>query len=263
MKLFKISIAFLAFFFLGISLNAQPESYPKNEMNYQLGLNSGLFKDQNFSPLNYSNIGGLGAVEYSRFGKNPNTVWSTSLELNYNEISTDAAEIFSADLFQANIRFSYLKKIKQKDNRLSIFLGPEFQSNNSTVFFNGTASFTYLFAHSLNAKAMATYQLDDSQSLKMKLSVPVVHWLVRPPHAGFNKTTEANQFSPLKLITAEGEFTSINDYVAVDWNLEYAKKLNKKFSLTLGYALNFQRIFADEKMIRVNNQLTVGLRKQF
>jgi len=263
MKLFKISIAFLAFSFLGIGLNAQTDSYPKNEMNYQLGLNFGLFKDQNFSPLNYSNIGGLGAIEYSRYGKNPNSVFSTSLELNYNEISTDAAEIFNSDLFQANIRFSYLKKIKENNNRLTIFLGPEFQSNNSVVFFNGIASFTYLFAHSLNAKAMATYKLDDSQSLRTKLSVPVVSWLVRPPHAGFNKTTEANQSNPLKLITEEGKFTSINDYVAVDWNLEYVRKLNKKFSLTLGYALNFQRIFAEEKLIRVNNQLTVGLRKQF
>ncbi len=263
MKFTRIIITCLAFSFLGISLFAQTESIPKNEMNYGLGLNYGLFKDQNFSPLNYSNIGFVGTIGYARYGKNPNTIFSTSLAVNYNVISTAAAEVFNSDLYQADIRFSYLKKYYQKEDKLSIFVGPEFQSNNSLVLFNGVNSFTYLFTHSLNVKTMATYKLGDNQSLKMGISIPLVNWLVRPPHAGFNKTTVDNLTKPVRLLVDEGEFASLNKYTAVDWNLEYVKRINDKYNLTLGYGLNFQRIFADEKMIRVNNQISLGLTKQF
>ena len=263
MKFTRFTITFLAFFFLGSSLFAQTESIPKNEMNYGLGLNYGLFKDQNFSPLNYSNIGFAGTIGYARFGKNPNTLFSTSLALNYNVISTDVTDVFNSNLLQCDIRFSFLKKYYQKEDKLSIFIGPEFQSNNSMVLFDGASAFTYLFTHSLNAKAMATYKLNGNQSLKMGVSIPLVNWLVRPPHAGFNKTTAENVGKPISLITDEGKFASLNEYTAIDWNVEYVKKMNEKFSFTVGYGLNFQRIFADEKMIRLNNQLTLGLKKQF
>ena len=263
MKITRLICYFFCFTLFSGQLSAQDATTHKNEMSYTLGTNFGYFKDQNFSPLNYSIFGYTGKVHYARHHAGGKNIFGVGFDLNLNSIYSDASEFFKAGHYQANITIDYLRKIPVSNGRISLYAGAQFQSNNGMVFWDGADAFSYIFNHSLNAAGSATYRMDERQFLKMNLSVPLVGWLVRPPHAGFDKTTFENRTKPLKLATVDGTASSFGNYTAIDWNTEYHRKINEKFDLKIGYGLNVQRTFSDEKLIRFNNQITVGITKKF
>ncbi len=243
--------------FASTSSYGQLTNFSNKELGVTVGYNYGYFKDLNYSPLNYKQGGLAIAFDYTFPNRRNGDLWNIHLGFAPNTIESVAAEHFTADYLIGDIRFDYLKKMKTKNARLSAYLGGQFNSHHNFVNWDGLDSFTYLFGHNLAAKGQVKWQLKNKHSIQSSLAIPVVSWTVRPPYNGFNKTTEENESSPLKLITAEGKLTTVNTYFMVDWDIQYRFVTKGKWDLALKYSLQYEHYKDVHSLTRLQNQVAV------
>ena len=170
---------------LHFGLHAQHLNAPmqKGEYGIQLGMNQGYFKDLNFSPLNYTSPGYHFAFYLQK--QNEKSYWRIALEADYTNLQSKVADYLETLYLMPQLQFSWLKKLNLGGDRLSLFVGPQLEGQINYMDWNGQDSFSYMFAYSLNAQAIADYQLSERQHISSALSVPLLTLLVRPPSQWF------------------------------------------------------------------------------
>lgn len=257
MKIIHFLTVCLTIIIASTSGYGQATNFANKELGITVAYNYGYFKDLNYSPLNYQQKGLAIAFDYTFPNRRNGNLLNVHLGFAPNSIETQTAEYFTADFYTGTIQFDYLKKMKTTKSKLITYLGGQFNSNNSFVFWEDTNSFSYTFAHNISIKGQVNWQLNQNRSIQTSLSVPLVNWLVRPPYNGFNKTTEANESRYLRLLTEEGKLTSVNDYVAFDWDIQYRFKTNGKWDIALKYGLQYQHYKEVHSLTRLQNQVAV------
>lgn len=257
MKIIPFLTLYLAMIIASVNSYGQETNFSNKELGITLGYNYGYFKDLNYSPLNYQQKGLSFAFDYTFPNRRNGDLMNVHLGFTPNTIESPAAEHFIADYLIGDIRFDYLKKMKSAKPRLTAYLGGQFNSHHNFVNWDGLDAFTYLFGHQLAAKGMVKWQLNSKRSIQSSLAIPVVGWTVRPPYNGFNKTTEANEASPLKLITAEGQLTTVNKYFLVDWDIQYRIETKSKWDIALKYSLQYEHFKDEHSLKRLHNQFAV------
>lgn len=251
MKTYQSSILIILLFFCTCSLIAQ-----QKEFTVSIGTNHGYFKDSNYSPLNYQQKGMSLGLDYTKYSKDH--LFGVHLDFSLNNLQTNAAEHFASDYLMGTIAIDFLKKSKSFQNKSSLYLGGQVQTNNHLVYYDGFESFTYMFNHSVALKGFYTTSNSTRHSFQTSLSIPLFNYMVRPPLNGFDKTTESNEEHPLRLLTADGKITSINTFLAVDWAIKYRYAMSQNFDLAIGYNIQYQRHKDIHQLTRLENQFAVS-----
>jgi len=253
MKIYQSSILILTILFCSLSLTAQ-----QNEFVVSIGTSQGYFKDSNFSPLNYQQQGTALRLAYTRYGKGNQYLFSAHLDFSYNTLHNNAAEHFTSEYIMGTISIDFLKKSTPFRNKSSYYLGGQIQTNNHVISYDGLESFSFMFNHSLSLKGFYTISIRSRHSFQTSLAIPLVNYMVRPPFNGNNKTIEANQERPLRLLTADGKITSVNTFLAVDWFSQYRYAVSRNFDIAVGCNLQYQRHKDMHHLARLENQLTIS-----
>ena len=176
---------------------------------------------------------------------------------------TDNIPHFNSDYLVGTLAINYLKKYSKREQLNSWYVGGEFKTNNQIVSFDDLEGFTYLFNHSLGIKGRYDWQQGEHLSFSARLAVPIINYLVRPPYNGFNKTTEANEEAPLRLLTQEGKLTSLNNFLELDFLIRTSYQLNERWAINVDGALLYQRHRDIHQFTRLNYQTSIGFTMAF
>ncbi len=256
MKQLKWPLFILSILLFSQSMYGQKEGV-KKEFGITVGINSGYFKDINFSPLNYRQSGPVFGLNYLRT-KDNKTHFGIELTAGINSLNSKVTERFKSDYYIGNLRVEYLKRISTEDKKLNWHIGGQFLSSNHFVVYEGLNGFTFNFAHSLGIKGMATCQLSPNISIRSSLSLPLLAYVIRPPYNGFDKTTAENGEKPLKLLTREGDFKSLNKYMLLEWKNQFRYKASDRLDLAFNYNLTFQKVNEDTPLTQLQNQFSIS-----
>lgn len=250
----KIILLLLLSFFIGQEVQAQQI----NDFEIALGGNQGYFKDYKFSPLHYNETGALLSLEYSRRKVEGNSILTAKLDAGMDFLNTDIADYLKTNIWDVDIEAAYLRKLPVA-TKFDLYAGAQYHTKINFVDFGGLDGFSWLFNHSLDLKVRGEYPLANNQSLSSSLSIPIVGFLNRPVHTTYDKDLlEAFEERFIGFIFS-GDLSSVNKYVAFDWETKYRRPLTKKMDLAVTYALAYQRVTDDTEFTHLQNQLRVGI----
>lgn len=231
----------------------------RNNISIKLGYDNTLFKDLNFSPLNYSSNSFGVQVGYVREFKKGNELF-TNAGFSNGTLQSKASDYFNSDRYLINFKLGYLQKITSKENKFQVKVGLQYHSFLNMVFYDGTEAFTYYGLHSSDIIGKLHYQLNVRHSLNTTLEIPIFGLLVRPPYSGINKFQQEN--SDFKIATT-GKLTSLNDFFALKWTLDYKYLLDDNRYLLVSYSFGRNSTNYLHKAIIIENQILIGIQFEF
>ena len=239
---------------------SQPTS---NQIGLEIGFIKGHYKDLNFSPLNYTENGSLFSVSYVRRKPEGKHLFTADIDFANGQMKSEGSGFFSSQHILGNIEFSFLWRLNQrKNNNLSFFLGPQYNSFIQYVDWNDQSSWTYLATHGLNLKGFVGYKASQRRRFEMSISIPVVQIFVRPPYNGYDLYIQENSENVFKLIF-RGELASFNQYIAVDWKTVYRYAASDHLDFVFGYLFRYQNVSGYNKVTHIQNHFTFGFAIKF
>jgi len=233
-----------------------------NRIGLEIGYNQGYLKDDNFSALNYKESGLLYSLSYTNQNPDGKGVFNVDMDFSLGKLKTSVSEDFMSAITIANLEVSYVRKLKTKDNHISLYLGGQYNSYLQILDWKDFESFSFLATHGIGIKGLLAYHLDSKQKLTASLFIPVFQDLVRPPYNGINETIIENQDNTVKLI-GTGKPSSFNTYVAFDLKFNYSYSISSRYDLATTYLLRYQNVSETNTVKHLENQLTVGLNYKF
>lgn len=237
-----------------------PESR-KNTIQLQVGLEQGLFKDLNFSPMNYSSRGLAANLGYQRNLKNDDCFFFSSNfqfgELKFGELYTYITDFNTSDHYNFNMEFGYLKSIPNNSTKINVLVGGQYHSYLDIVFYDGSEAVTFYGLHSLDLTGNISWNISEKQTLLNTISLPVFGLLVRPPWTGWDKYIVEHQNKPLPVFF-RGNWASLNKFFALNWNIQYQYTISRKWDLTAKYQFRYYRTEELKTAIIPSNQFTIG-----
>lgn len=256
---YKNSLLLLALLIGGIvHANAQSDVQipKKNSIEIKAGINHTFFKDLNYSPLNHSGSGpGIG-LQYQRITKQGNLI-SASLGFSVTTLKSPASIYFDASRYLANLEANYLKRLDLGKEGWKLHVGGGYHSYVDVLFYDGTEAISFFTIHGIDLAAKLSYQIKAKHSLGTSLSIPILGLLVRPPYTGWDKFIGESQDAPAKVFF-RGNWTSLNDFLGLNWNLSYAYDLSPAWDLIADYSFQYYRTSQLDLVNIANNQLRVG-----
>ena len=257
----KILLIILCLLVIVFDIRSQSEKFKKNNVGIRYGANFSGLHDRNFSPLFYYESGSYYALRYER--TNGKSLFYFFSDFSSGKLRTKTSDHFTSIYIKGGIDLSYLRKTSISPNRnLQSFLGVGVQSFNHYIDYQEQEAFSFLLAHSVAFKYVTGYSLSNWHKVQLRLSIPVITLLVRPPYNGYDEELKENQKSPLKLIT-DGKIVSLGQYFAVSSQLGYTYILNRHFDLNGEYNFAFFQSRTLKRATHFHNQVLAGITFKF
>jgi len=261
----------ICFFCSGMTLTAQVQTEPtrkQKKVNHEIGLtagyNFGIFKDLNYSPLQYSSNGLLYGLNYKKTNKQSGNIFLAQLDFNADTVQTPRSKELGANTIQANLGLGYLKNIKlSKSDKWNVAVGGKYNFFIQYLDYQDQAAYSFLANHSIDAMALVEYKLDAKQSISAQLSTPLVSLIVRPPYNGGNEELAYNNENhPLKVIT-NGHVGTVNKLFAYDLKLCYTYQFSDRLSANVTYLNRYQNVNDTKSLVQMQHQISAGLSLKF
>lgn len=255
----KSMLIFILLIFTIFTLTARDpkdKAIDKNIIHLQLGLEGGCFKDLCFSPLNYSSNGLAADIGYQR-NLDSNSRIFISLDAQLGRLNTPASEFYTSDHYNFSLELRYLRNIPVKFSKIKIGVGGQYHPYLDLVFKGETDAKTFFGLHSLDLAGNIIWDISARHSMHSTISLPVFGLLIRPPWTGWDKfITEPQTSSVLLFFT--GKWTSLNDFFAFNWDLQYHFAISRNWDLTAKYLFRYYRTEVLHSAIIPSNQVTIG-----
>jgi hypothetical protein len=226
----------------------------KNNINLGFGLGCGYLKDLNYSPLSYSSVGVVVNASYLRNLKNNNLLFLTS-NIQYGELNTAVSEYNTSDHYNVNLELGFLGIIPVNVSEIKFRLGGQYHAYFDIVFYDSESAITFYGLHSLDLSGIISWDISPRHALSSTISLPVFGLLVRPPWTGWDMYTIYHESYPLFF---KGRWTSLNDFFAVNLNIQYHFSIVTRWDLTAKYLFRYYRTDELETAIIPSNQFTIG-----
>ncbi|WP_291727224.1 hypothetical protein [Bernardetia sp.] len=234
----------------------------KNNIGIQIGGNYSYFKDLNYSPLNYLGRGVLLGINYQRITKKGDIFFS-NIDFSSSTIKPNKEiESFEADYYLANLEVGYLKKIPQRNERLVLHIGGGYHTYFNATFYDGVEAISFFALHGIDLTGRLSYRLSSRQQITTSLSVPIFGLMSRPPYTGWDKFIVESQNNPVRVFF-RGKWTSFNDYLVVDYDLNYSYKCSPKWAASANYRLQYYKTEQIHSVKSMNQQISLGLNFNF
>ena len=255
-KITLISTLFLLCIITLAAQNGRDEVIRKNILQLQFGPELGYFKDLNFSPLNYSNSGLAINFGYQRYLKNDNRLFF-SAGFSPDELKTDASEFNTSDHYNLNLELGFLKNIRTNSPKIKTQLGGQYHAYFDIVFYDSESAITFYGLHSLDLTGSISWDISSRHALSSTISLPVFGLLIRPPWTGWDTYISEHEANRLPLFF-RGKWTSLNDFFAVNLNIQYQFAIGPGWDLTAKYLFRYCRTDELKTAIIASNQFTIG-----
>ena len=260
-KITLISTLFLLCIITLAAQNGRDEVIRKNILQLQFGPELGYFKDLNFSPLNYSNSGLVIDFSYQRYLKNANRLF-VSTGISSGDLNTAVSEFNTSDHYNFNLELGFLKNIPINASELKLWLGGQYHFYFDAIFYEGTEAITFYGLHGFDLTGSISWDISSKHELSSTISLPVFGLLLRPPWTGWDKYIVEHEDNRLPLYF-RGKWTSLNDFLAFNWNIQYHFAITPGWSLTAEYQFRYYRTDELKTAIIMSNQFTAGTRFSF
>ncbi len=233
----------------------------KNALRVQVGLQQGYFKDLNFSPLNYSSIGLAVKLGYERELKNNDRLFFT-INPQLGRLRSEASKYTTSDHYTINLELGYLADLPIKSSKIEAMVGGQLHSYLDLTFYGGTNAVSFFGLHSVDLLGQISWNISEKQILESNFSLPVFGLLSRPPYTGWDKYIVEHANNPVPVFF-RGDWTSLNDYLAFAWNVQYQYELAPTVDLIAEYQFSYHRTKQIKTAILPSNQITFGTRLKF
>lgn len=232
----------------------------KKAISIDIGYSNTVMKDITYSPLNYKGSSISLALGYEK--ENNGGKYYVAADFSSQVISSVASSTFDTDLLFGNIELGYLKRLKTSSEQIELFVGAQAHTMANVLFFDNEESFGFFVLHSLDLSAEIQYALSQKHQLRTGLNVPIFGFLTRPPYTTIDLFISENDGDPVKILS-RGNWTSLNDFFAINWKLSYRYQLSDKWNLKVENNLRYYKTSQLSKAIILNNQLSFGLTYNF
>lgn len=258
--LIRVIILILAFT-ASTNIFGQVNNVKKHSVGLSAGYNFSSVYDHKFSPLLYSERGTNYLLNYIRI--NDKAILSMALNFSEGELKTKASRFFDSKYIKAEIDFGYLRRaFASANSNIMQYLGTGLHSYNHYIDYDGQGSFSFLIAHSIDLKYTINYRCANRNNLQLRISLPVVTLVVRPPYNGYDEELKENRSEPFRLIT-NGKIASINNYFAITNQLIYSYSLTQRFDINCQYKFGLYYTRFEEKLVHIQNQIFIGTSLKF
>ena len=227
----------------------------KNNINLGFGLGRGYLKDQNYSPLSYSSSGVVVNAGYLR-NINGNLLFLTS-NVQFGDLNTAVSEFNTSDHYNINLELGFLKNIPINCSEIKFRLGGQYHAYFDIVFYDSESAITFYGLHSLDLTGSISWDISSKHALSSTISLPVFGLLIRPPWTGWDMYITEHEDNRLPLFF-RGKWTSLNDFFAVNLNIQYQFAIGPGWDLTAKYYFRYYRTDELKTAIIASNQLTIG-----
>lgn len=258
MKKYTISL-FALLCFLNIVQSQDSEKMLKNQIEVGFGYQNIYLKDNNFSTLNQVGGGFATLLNYKRASKN---IFGVSLQFSPGNVNSGPDNGFTTSYINASLEFEYLSKLTQGENAYQFFLGPVYNTRVLYLDWNDLDAFSYVATHGISIKGLISKKVKEKHLFQATFSVPVFQFLGRPPYNGIDEFIIENQDSPAKIILS-GTPTSINNYVALEFCVNYKYKLTQQIDWYTNYTLFAQKVKAPNLLKSFSNTILTGIAINF
>lgn len=255
-KLKYIIPIFLLFTF---SLKAQK----KHTIGLSYGVNSGLLKDLNYSPLHYKESGHLFSFQYLRHNPKRKNIFEIGIDFSSGKTKTDVSTFLTANYIYGKLNASYYRKINaSKNNKWNFYAGAGYATNLFYVEWDDNEAFSYVATHGLVLNFKTNYSINKRNQVYSTISIPFLQLLARPPYNGRDEFIIENENSPAKIFF-NGTLTSFNKYYGFSWTTKYIFNVSKLIDLSVNYNLNLQKVTGVNKLTHLQNQVQAGINIKF
>ncbi len=245
------------------------EKYPQNGLSIQFGWQWNRAQDLVFSPLVYtgSSFTNL-TIQYERYQKRG--IHQINLGYNQSDITaaplitfTDFGQSFTripSVLRQIHLHYGYAHLIKNTDT-FQWYVGGilETQLHHTSYNFGVSDDDGYLFSNDLQTWLIAFLQLDSKNRIRLNLSLPLLTYATRPKFAIVDNEEIQHDGSGLAFLYQQGEWASLNNYLALDFNLTLDHRISNTAAIQLGYGLEYDRHEQPLSTSILKNQFNLGV----
>lgn len=232
---------------------AQSSLIPVKKLGLYAGPHQAVYKDLNFSPLNYS-AQGLGIALTYQY-ESPKTLFATNLNFSGSTLSTSGIGHFDSQRYIVNLGVSYLKSLSRSSRNI-LYAGLQLHSYFDLANYDELEAVSYLILHTLDIQGVFVHNLRPRHQLQYAVAIPIFGFLARPPYTGWDKSISDD--SPAKVIT-QGKWTSLNDFVSINPSISYHFRVNEKISLSAKFDLQYQKTDHLKTLKSLTFQQSAGL----
>jgi hypothetical protein len=174
-------------------------------------------------------------------------------------LNTEVSEFNTSDHYNINLELGFLKNIPINSSKIRIFLGGQYHTYIDIVFYKGTKAITFYVLHSLDLTGCISWDISSKHALTSTISLPVFGLLVRPPWTGWDKYIIDHEYEENRFpLFFRGKWTSLNDFFAVNLNIQYHFTIGPGWDLTAKYLFRYYRTNELKTVIIPSNQFTIG-----
>ncbi len=120
-----------------------------------------------------------------------------------------------------------------------------------------TEAITFYGLHSLDLTGSISWDISSKHALSSTISLPVFGLLIRPPWTGWDMYIVEHEDNRFPLFF-RGKWTSLNDFFAVNLNIQYHFAIGPGWDLTAKYLFRYYRTDELKTAIIPSNQFTIG-----
>lgn len=236
-------------------IHAQVSEGYKSSIAFNLGYQKNYLQDNLFSPLN-QNGGGLAlGLGYERRTQH---IFGVCISFSSGDLKSGENDHFTSSYINANLGLEYLMNIAHQSESTKFYLGGVYNTRVLFYDWSDLDAFSFTSAHGISLKGMAIKKINDKNSLRTSLALPVLQFLGRPPYNGIDEFIIDNQDEPAKIIFS-GNLTSLNKYSGIEWKLGYTHHLSPRLNWDIHNTLLFQKVKEINDSKSLSNTISTGL----
>ncbi len=276
----RIVFAILAFIFTSLPMAIgqpreakTPESdLKRNTLGLSFGFHHSQSQDLVYSPLIYD---GQSLLAIELFYQRRSQKALHLLTVGFDRMSVESTDLLTFPFFGSsitrqsstasffNLQYGYAREIMQKE-KINLLLGGMIDNQIHAVEYNFAESDDtgYLISYALAVWLRSEYRINQTQSLNLETSFPLVYFLSRPPYAIVdNEEIQSN--NGFSHVHERGEWHALSGFLKLHLLLSYNRSLSSKFDLLASYQFDYLRATEPVELSVVKNGFDLGLAFKF